>query len=239
MTERRIWELDALRGICILGMAAVHLLYDLSGLGISIAPRLLTFFQNWGGIVFLLLSGICVTLGRRHIRRGLLVFGCGMLCTAVTVLLYHLGFAPGSIVISFGVLHCLGSCMLLWQLFRHCSNPLLAILSISFCILGLMFQQQLVPYRWGIPFGLMYPGFTSADYFPLFPNLGYFLLGALLGRRLYPRKTTRFPIANPSAFPIRFLCQCGTHSLWIYLLHQPLFAGMIALVSVFVRSHAL
>ena len=27
---KRIWELDALRGICILGMVVFHLLYDLN-----------------------------------------------------------------------------------------------------------------------------------------------------------------------------------------------------------------
>ena len=27
--KQRIWELDALRGICVLGMVAVHFVYDL------------------------------------------------------------------------------------------------------------------------------------------------------------------------------------------------------------------
>ena len=31
MSNTRIWELDALRGLCILGMIAVHLLFDLTG----------------------------------------------------------------------------------------------------------------------------------------------------------------------------------------------------------------
>ena len=33
MTKKRIWELDALRGLCILGMILFHLVYDMTTLG--------------------------------------------------------------------------------------------------------------------------------------------------------------------------------------------------------------
>jgi len=46
---KRIWELDALRGICILGMVVIHLLYDLN----IPLPSPLVFLQNWGGCAFL------------------------------------------------------------------------------------------------------------------------------------------------------------------------------------------
>ena len=82
--NKRIWELDAFRGICILGMVIVHFIYDLTDLYGIIrwdAPALFSFVQNWGGLLFLLLSGICATLGSRSIRRGIIVFVCGMICT--------------------------------------------------------------------------------------------------------------------------------------------------------------
>ena len=65
-------------------------------------------------------------------------------------------------------------------------------------------------------------GFHSSDYFPLLPYLGWFLLGSILGRRLYPRKQSRFPGTDPDKPLLRFLRFCGTHSLVIYLIHQPL-----------------
>ena len=237
MRKQRIWELDALRGICILGMVAVHLIYDLSVMGIHIAPRLLSFFQHWGGIVFLVLSGICVTLGHRHIRRGLAVFGCGMVCTAATAGMYLLGLADKGILIRFGVLHCLGCCMVLWQFFSRCTGSGLALWGIILCAAGFFLEQRIfVDVPWLLPLGFQYPGSTSADYFPLLPNLGFFLFGALLGRKLYRQKETRFPRVNPQVFPVSFLCKCGIHSLSIYLLHQPVLTGILWLVSAFAGS---
>lgn len=222
---KRIWELDALRGICILGMVAVHIGYDLGA-----ASPLFLFIQNWGGIVFLVLSGICVTLGSRHLRRGLLVFGCGMLCTLVTLSLHLLGFAGRGLIIYFGVLHCLGVCMLLWAVFSRIPDALIAALACLLCAVGLRLGQIApVTVPWLLPLGFQFPGFASSDYFPLLPNLGYFLFGSLLGRRWYRLPVTRLPRIDPQRFPIRFLCLCGRHSLPIYLLHQPLIAGILAI----------
>ena len=234
--HKRIWELDALRGICILGMVVVHVIYDLGSLGLEHNSRLFSMVQYWGGTVFVLISGICVTLGSRHVHRGLLVFGCGIICTVVTAGLFWLGLTGKGIIIYFGVLHCLGVCMLLWSLLRRFENWFLAALGVSFCAVGLYLERVvLVSFPWLMPLGFQYPGFSSSDYFPLLPNLGYFLLGALLGRTLYREKTTRFPWSNTQNLPVRFLCWCGRQSLPIYLIHQPLIAGLLTLAGILYR----
>ena len=117
--KKRIWELDVLRGVCILGMVLVHLIYDLQtffSLPFLTNSELFSLIKQWGGVLFLLISGICVTLGSHPVRRGLIVFACGLLCSAVTAGMYVLNMADKSIIIYFGVLHCLGVCMLLWPL---------------------------------------------------------------------------------------------------------------------------
>ena len=220
--KKRIWELDALRGICLLGMVVIHILFDLR---ISL-PQPLRLLQDWGGCAFLLLSGVCVTLGHRPIRRGLVVLGCGMLCTLVTWGMHAFGFASGKMIIWFGVLHCLGACMLLWPLFSRSSVPLLGALAGTFVVLGFFLEGLLLPFPWLIPLGIRYPGFVSADYFPLLPYLGFFLLGAVVGRTLYANKQSLFPNVRPT----RFLCFCGRHSLIIYLLHQPILFGILWLI---------
>ena len=216
---KRFWELDALRGICLLGMILFHFLYDLR---ISL-PLPLQLLQSWGGCAFLVLSGICVTLGHHPLRRGLLVFGCGMLCTLVTWGMFVLKFAPREMVIWFGVLHCLGTCMLLWPVFRKLSGAVLTALAVFFVVFGFFLKSVLLPEPWLVPLGIRYPGFASADYFPLLPNLGFFLLGTVAGRRLYAKKQSLLPHITPN----RFLCFCGRHSLAIYLLHQPILYGIL------------
>ena len=232
--SKRIWELDALRGLCILGMVLVHLLYDLRMLGYIDRWALLTFLQNWGGMLFLLISGICVTLGRHHVRRGLIVLGCGFLCTAVTAGMVFLNMADDSLTIYFGVLHCLGTCMLLWGLFSRLPTWALGLLGICLAAVGLLVLPDVrVDFPWLIPIGLRFYGFASSDYFPLLPNLGYFLLGACLGRVLYREKISLLPRISTRSLPIRFLCLCGRNSLWIYLLHQPILTGILAIPSLF------
>ena len=217
MKQARIWELDALRGLCILGMVAVHLVFDLQ----IPTGKAFAFVQNWGGVLFFLLSGLCATLGSRPVRRGAVVLGAGLICTAVTLAGRALGMLPDYMVIRFGVLHCLGACMLLWPVFRKLPVWLLAVLGAGFAVLGIYLTKCVMVEFSGFAWlGLLYPSYSSADYFPLLPYLGFFLLGAALGRLLYGKKESLLP--NWGNFWIfRALQWCGRYSLVLYLLHQP------------------
>ena len=235
--KTRVWELDALRGICVIGMVLVHFVYDITGLyrlADWFLPRWFHILQDWGGILFLLISGICVTLGSRCVRRGGIVFACGMVCTAVTAGMAALGLSDPGIVIYFGVLHCLGACMLLWPLFRGLPwQPLLAA-GLILVLLGLWLRGQcLVETMWLIPLGLTPADFASSDYFPLLPNLGFFLLGSVFGRTAYREQRTLLPRWNADAPALRFFRACGRYSLWIYLLHQPVLSLVLLLYSKF------
>lgn len=228
--KNRIWELDALRGICILGVIAVHFVYDITEL-YALAdwdlPDIFLFVQQWGGVLFLLISGICATLGSRSVRRGAIVFACGLLCSAVTYGMYRLNMATVDIIIYFGVLHCLGVCMLVWPIFKKQSWPSLLSLGAALVAIGLLLPEfPPVDFPWLMPLGLPWRGFSSSDYFPLLPNLGFFLAGAALGRIAYREQKTLLPKINANTPVLRFLQSCGKHSLWIYLLHQPILNGI-------------
>ena len=107
----RSGTLDSLRGLTLFSMIAYHLCWDLVYLrGLPWA----WYNGFWAYIwqqsicwVFILLSGFCLPLGHRPLRRGLIVSGAGALVTAVTLL-----FLPEDVV-WFGVLTLLGSSMLL------------------------------------------------------------------------------------------------------------------------------
>ncbi len=215
--KSRIWELDALRGACILGMIAVHLVFDLQ---ISTGPAF-AFVQNWGGVLFFLLSGLCATLGSRPVRRGAIVLGAGLLCTAVTWTGHALGMLPDYMVIRFGVLHCLGLSMILWPVFRKLPCWARAVPGAALAALGIYLNKAVMVSFSGFAWlGLLYPSYSSADYFPLLPYIGFFLLGSVLGSLLYRERRSLMPKLG-KLWLFRALQWCGRYSLVIYLLHQP------------------
>ncbi len=232
--KNRIWELDAFRGILVIGMILVHLAYDLFDLFRVMAPHapaLYRFFLDWGGVLFLLVSGLSITLSTHYLRRGFWVLCFGMVCTAVTAGIYWLGFTDSGIIIYFGVLHCLGTCMLVWPLFKKLPVWALALISTVMIVLGIYVNQNVtVDFPWLIALGLMPGGFSSSDYFPLLPNLGFFLAGALIGKTLYRRRESLMPNVNTANPFVRAFIFCGKHSLSIYLLHQPVLVACIGLV---------
>lgn len=232
MANKRIWELDALRGVMILCVVFIHFSFDLDYfLGIDLIKNpVLQFCMDHCGMSFVLLSGLCATIGKRSLRRGLQVFGCGMIITVVTVGMYLLGMADRFIIIYFGVLHLLGVCMILWPWLRKLPTWALAVCGGCIVFLGFWFATFAIDTHWLTPLGLVGYGFSSSDFFPLFPHLGWFLLGACLGRLLYKEKRSLLPNFPTDNFLVRFFRWCGTHSLWIYLLHQPVIYGVVMLL---------
>lgn len=232
--KTRIWELDAFRGLCVMGMVTVHLIYDVVDLYRLVRwdyPDAFLFVQNWGGVLFLLISGICATLGSRSVRRGLIVLFCGTVVSAVTVGMYLLRFSGPEIIIYFGVLQCLGFCMILWHFFRKLPTPAIAAVALILIAGGLCLLEIRVDFCWLLPLGFIPEGFQSADYFPLSHFLGFFLLGAVLGRTLYREKKSLLPGADPNNAVVRFLSFFGKHALLIYMLHQPVLAGLVGLIA--------
>ena len=233
--------LDELRGLDLLSMIGYHACWDLIFLfGMSAA-----WYTGWQGHlwqqsicwVFILLSGFCLPLGHRPLRRGLIVSGAGVLVTVVTLL-----FMPENVVL-FGVLTLLGSAMILTGLLEKALQkvPPVAGFLVSFALFALTYHTMdgywgLGALRWLLPRGLyancftaylgFYPlGFFSTDYFPLVPWLflfwsGFFLYHLIGRERMEPLRRSICPA----------LGWLGRHSLVLYLLHQPVIFGVLTLV---------
>lgn len=232
MKKQRIWELDALRGLCILGMIVVHLVYDIrtfTSAELHI-PQWFFVVQQYGHLFFVLISGICVTLGSKCIKRGLIVLIAGLIITSVTVFMDYV-LHVGDVRIWFGILHLLGVCMLLYPIFRKLPSWALALIGTVIVALGWWFTTFTVSIDFLFPLGLRSGNiFTGADYFPLFPGLGTFLIGAALGKSVYKSKKSLLPKVPADFFLIRALSFIGRHSLEIYMLHQPLLYGITILI---------
>lgn len=238
--SKRLHFLDALRGFTLINMIVFHGLWNLVYLfGFRADWYVGTpgyLWQQWICWTFLLLSGFCWSFSRNHLRRGLLVFGGGLLVTAVTCTVM-----PDSRIV-FGVLTCIGSCMLLliplekwlkklpaaaglalsfglFVLLRNISSGSLGFERLAICPLPEALYRNLLTAYLGFP----HPSFFSTDYFPLFPWFFLFVTGYFLFRFLEERKLNE-TLFGRGRVPV--LNWVGRHSLIVYLLHQPVLYGL-------------
>lgn len=225
--SRRIPLIDSLRGLALICMIAVHLLYDLKeffGLPITLGDAYWDFNLCLGG-TFTLISGVSIRLGSKALKRGIIVFCCGLLITAATF------FVGGGNEIYFGILHLLGVSMIIYHFSRRFFErikPLVGfpLWSSCFLVLQLLLYQKIWLFKDFFWLGLPNAGFYSADYYPLIPWFFLFLAGCSLGEAV---KNGRLP-GWFYTLNIKFLSFTGRHSLPIYLLHQPV---LLALLSMF------
>ena len=127
---------------------------------------------------------------------------------------------PGG-YIRYGILHFLScaDCPLLQRL----PPGVLAVLATAIGLSARHVDAARVGTGLLLPLGVRYPGFASADYYPLIPYLAVFLLGIIAYKLYYRRRRSLFPFALES--PV--IAALSRNSLKIYLLHQPIIVGLI------------
>ena len=244
LNSERIWELDFIRGLCVTLMIFDHLFYDLGFIFLD------QWFagQSDGGFIYSLCHfshdvywdmplrhiirtlvligfigscGISCSLSKSNLRRGMKLLGVALALSAVTYLLDFF-IANGSFFISFGILHMLSVSILVYAgLSRYGFWPSL-IIGAAIVIVGFFVSQDSASGGGFLLFALgLNNACSSADYFPLIPYLGWFLVGAAIGSRIYKEKRSFFPKCGKSRFyrPVFWL---GRHALLVYVLHQPI-----------------
>ncbi len=239
--NERFWELDLIRGVALLMMGLFHLVYDLEYLAVlslDVHAGFWLYLARATATIFLLLVGISLTLSYsraaregqkqnlalKYGKRGLTIFGWGLVITLTTWLFLEDG------VIVWGILHLIGLAILL-------AYPLLQLRIFNFMLgllllaLGIVLKQVAVGYPWLLWLGLTPEHYHSLDYFPLLPWFGVVLIGIFLGNSLYPQYTRKFHLRDRSHVPvIRGISLLGRHSLTIYLLHQPVLIAVLYLL---------
>ena len=239
----RIHLLDEIRGAAILCMVVFHGLLTLSlFFDLPFAGQMVNFFGPavlWFAGLFILLSGISSRLSRSNAKRGGKLLAIALVLTLVTWVLEE-KFGFGRVTIWFGILHLLSLSMLLYALLHKGLDklhPLIALLLfgglfaatfhlsdgyLGFADLTLALPDWLTRQRFLFPIGIVGPDFVSADYYPLFPWVFLFFLGASIGRWFKEGKLPAF-FYNEHLRP---LAACGRHTLMIYLAHQPVIYGL-------------
>lgn len=242
-----------MRGLCVLLMVMDHALFDLGflffpiwfpeGSGSGLLYQLCWFSSSfyWHHPLrliirplvvagFIGICGICCSFSRSNLKRGLKLLGIALLLTLVTAAMDAVSGFHNYYIIRCGILHMLAASILLYALLQKANRlvPLFAgLLIVAVYVWQLLSPADLpglVPYVLGLG-----RGSYSADYFPLIPYVGYFLIGAVLGTWLYREKRSYFPRVTERGVlrPVGFL---GRHALWVYVLHQPLIYGLLWLI---------
>ena len=241
--ERRLGFIDTLRGITIISMVGYHLVWDLVHIFHADLPWMYSYAAFcWQQSIcwsFILISGFCRSLGHHPVKNGLRTFLLGGLIMAVTLL-----FMPEERIL-FGILTFLGSASLLMV-------PLETVLRKIPCLPGMLFSFLLFLMTRGIQsryvgfsflgvkvpdffyrnyftawLGFPFKGFFSTDYFGIIPWFFLYLTGWYF-YGIYSVKWREKSYGLPEEKHLSFL---GRHSIWLYMLHQPIIYGILSLIS--------
>ncbi len=232
----RYCGVDTLRGLAIVWMMAFHFSFDLNWFGFIHTDFYTNPVWMWQRVcivsLFLFTAGLTQTFtdvrGRdaRHFwTRWAQIFGCSLLVTVGSYAAFPHSF------IYFGILQGIAAMLLLHRfVFRHLRAWVLLLAPVAIA----------APALWGHPFfnpplwnwtGLITQKPITEDYVPLLPWIGVLWIGAGVGWLLAPSRFAplrHLPVLRPLAF-------LGRWPLTIYMLHQPVFVGVLWLVAHGVR----
>lgn len=238
--------LDIIRGLTLIEMIIYHGIWDL----VYVFGCDFLWFGQTGAYIwqqsicwtFIFLAGFCWNMGKNKIKHGSIVFIGGMIITGVTIL-----FMPEEKIV-FGVLTLLGSCMLLMvpldKIFKKIKGEQGVIISFLLFVVfrnvnkGELGFEQLnffkLPKEWyknyiTAYFGFPGDGFSSTDYFSIFPWMFLFLTGYFLYQ--WMQQKTKLQLLHKIKLKLPFVEWMGKNSLLIYMVHQPLVYGILFFVT--------
>jgi uncharacterized membrane protein len=230
----RLALVDALRGFAVAQMIVYHFIYDLDYFGwVDLAMNRDHPWVGWRTAIvsqFLLLVGVSLVL-RTSFRpsaadfwkRWSQVAGAALLVSAGSWMVF------GPRFIYFGILHFIAAALLI-------ARPAVGLgawnlaLGAAVIVAGLAFAHPSFDTPPATIIGFMTHKPPTEDYVPLFPWLGVVFVGIGLGT-LWQRAGWSMPawLQRWNAKPPRVLVLLGTWALTVYLLHQPLMLGALAL----------
>lgn len=228
----RIELVDLGRGIALLAMFVYHFAYDLSFFRLIdtdvVAHRGWQIFARLIAGSFLAIVGFSLVLATRrgfdleaYLRRLALVAGAAALVTFAT------WYAVPDNFIFFGILHHIAVASVLALPFLRLPTLAIALAAVVVFALPFALGNAVFDQIW-----LSWLGFgpvpRTADFVPIFPWFGCVLAGMALARLALARAPegswTAWRAGSP---PTRLVSLAGRNSLFVYLVHQPLFIGAL------------
>jgi len=227
----RLPALDIARTAALCAMALYHFVYDLElfrlippGTALSGGWRVLALctagsFLTLAGVSLWLAHGGGIRWGKFW-RRFAMIAGAALLVSAATF------FAMPDAFIYFGILHAIALCSLLGLACLRL--PVAVLLAVAaFCFWAPFALRSVwfdMPALYWV--GLSTAPRLAADFVPLLPWFGPFLVGLALAK-LASWASAWSALEGVETRATRILAWPGRHSLAIYLLHQPVLIGLI------------
>ena len=217
-------------------MVVFHVNWDLHSFGFTRSdPGLSLPWWLFGRMIaacFLALSGLGLVLAQRSradwhhaVRRIGSIAGSACAVSAATWLV-----APEQTV-WFGILHCIAMCNALALPVLRTRIWVAPILAVSAIALPWILGGALPNWMWWTGLAAQVP--DTLDYQPLFPSLGFVLLGVSFGENGGMERLRQVRIGRDAL--TRLVCAVGRRSLLVYLLHQPLLFAVLLGVTTLVR----
>ncbi|MDH5444093.1 MAG: DUF1624 domain-containing protein [Gammaproteobacteria bacterium] len=238
---QRIILIDLLRGIAIAMMFVYHFCFDLTYFGYTHSQfNSDPFWLNFRAVIvslFLGVVGFSLYLAHHRkwnkpawLKRAGILIAASVAVSASSYLMY-----PDSFIF-FGILHFIALASILGVVFVRFGH-LNLLLGTVILLMGNhygndFFNQPAM--QW---VGMMTIRPITEDYVPLFPWFGMILIGIWLANWSINSQVFRPILYWQNQHPITStLCFAGRHSLLIYLLHQPIFLGLLYVVTILIRS---
>lgn len=235
LSRSRLDVVDLARGIALSAMFVFHFAYDLSYFGlidvdVPVEPGWRWFARLIAGS-FLTLVGVSLVLATQHglnrrsyLRRLAMVASAAALVTLGTYLAMPRSF------IFFGILHHVALASILALPFLRL--PVIAVAGVALIAFALPFlvAHPLLDEPLLAWLGFSRAPIATADFVPVFPWFGCVLGGIVLARLVLPAiQGSSVAGWRATALPARLVVWGGRHSLLVYLVHQPVFIGLLML----------
>lgn len=258
--SKRIWEIDLIRGICIILMIFDHFMFDIfyycdAFVGTvvsynSFLAKMVDFgewYWNWSVrrvvrtivvFMFFCLSGICSNFSKSNIKRGLITLAVAYGLTLGTIVfsLYEVNGVWKVYyrdVIWFGVLHCLGYSMLVTgiiQKFKADGKASMLIGAIVIATIGIV-MICLKTSMFDLAYGILGKNMMMTKTNDFFPIFPY--MGIFFFGSFIGKvlyDDKQSMFARGDICVFRPIKFIGRHAIWFYLGHQGLFISIIMLL---------
>lgn len=259
--RKRIWELDFLRGICILLMCFDHTIFNFAATfadawkatGNPVLASLVEF-AKWYWVhparhavqeivlwIFFSLCGISVVFTRNAFRHSIKILIAAALITVATLIAVNFGMDKG-FAIRFGVLHMLGTASFIVAIIysftkknKWLNFAVFSLIALALFLLDILYLSN-GRYHTDIHWMCMFhENLGSIEHFSpgdCFPLIPS-AIKVFVGAALAPLLYGKRKSLLPKLEGNWYkpVNFIGRHTLWVVILHQPVIIGIIALIN--------